>query len=101
MALNLVYTKFLMLGIFWYIKNVYIPSHTKMELESSNKVRRMALPKVKIEVEPDKIVKTEVIASYRITIPKDVRKDLGIEIGDTVIIAILGVEKSSKKKRRK
>lgn len=61
----------------------------------------MALPKVKIEVEPDKIVKTEVIASYRITIPKDVRKDLGIEIGDTVIIAILGVEKSSKKEKKK
>ena len=59
----------------------------------------MSLPKVKIEVEPDKIIKAEVIASYRITIPKEVRRDLNIEVGDKVIVAIICVEKGKKKKR--
>ncbi len=59
----------------------------------------MSLPKVKIEVEPDKIIKAEVIASYRITIPKEIRRDLNIEVGDTVIVAIIGVEKGKNKKR--
>ena len=61
----------------------------------------MGLPKVKIEVEPDKIVKAEVIASYRITIPKEVRKDLGIEVGDTVVIAIIDVEKGRGRKKNR
>ncbi|WP_324735330.1 AbrB/MazE/SpoVT family DNA-binding domain-containing protein [Thermococcus sp. SY098] len=59
----------------------------------------MSLPKVKIEVEPDKIIKAEVIASYRITIPKEIRRDLNIEVGDTVIVAIIGVEKGKNKKK--
>ncbi|HIP75274.1 MAG TPA: AbrB/MazE/SpoVT family DNA-binding domain-containing protein [Thermococcus paralvinellae] len=33
------------------------------------------------------------------SIPKEVRRDLNIEVGDTVIVAIIGVEKSKKKKR--
>jgi len=58
------------------------------------------LPKVKLEVEPDKIIKAEVIASYRVTIPKEIRRDLNIEIGDTVVIAIIGVEKNKGKKKK-